>query len=435
VGLHGALLGIFDLAAHPVASAALLAGAFGALCWAVPVLAAAARNRDAGLGAGILVVAAVLRLVLLPLPPSLSDDVLRYVWDGRVAAVGRNPYELPPDASDLVALRDAAWERVPHREVPSVYPPLAMTMFSIAARLPAPVTALKATLAACDLGTCALLLSLARRRGLPVVRVASYAWNPLVTLEVAGMGHVDAAGVALAVLAVALLDRPRPPGLAAAAAAAGGVLAKLAPIAVLPTWARASSRPAAFLAASLGLVAVGLAPVVAAAGGVPAGLGRYAVSWEFNGPLHEPLWRALEAAGTAPAVKSGLDLAKRLTGRHEMWDWLYPHVYPQLLAKLLLAAGFVAFWCMVWRRSAVLEGTGRLFGGALLCSATVYPWYLLWVLPWAALCAHRAWLAASALVLAAYAPQVASVPLFPWIHLGIWVPFVALLVGSRWSSR
>ncbi len=436
VGLHGVLLGIRDLAAHPVLAFAVLAAAFAALLWGARALAsAAASNAGASFGVGILVAAAALRVLLLPLPPSLSDDVQRYVWDGRVAAAGRNPYRLSPDSVELTSLRDPSGEQIPHREVPSVYPPLAVTLFSIAARLPHPVMFLKAVLAGCDLVTCALLLRLARRRGVPEARIVTYAWNPLVTLEVAGMGHLEALGVVFMVAAVDLLARERPRPLAAALAASGGLLAKLVPLVALPTWARRSGAPGAFLGASLGLSALAVVPVAWATGVVPPGLARYGLSWEFNGPLHEPLWRALEVARTAPAVKEGLDLAKRVTGWHEAWNHLYPYVYPQLLAKLLLATGFLLFWLLVWRSGDLVAGSGRLLGGALLCSATFYPWYALWVLPWAALCGHRAWLATSGLVLAAYLPQTIGIPLFPWVHLAIWGPFAVLLAGSRWSSR
>ncbi|MGA0420868.1 MAG: hypothetical protein ACO3P9_12695, partial [Phycisphaerales bacterium] len=42
------------------------------------------------------------------------------------------------------------------------------------------------------------------------------------------------------------------------------------------------------------------APVAISAGGVPPGLVTYGISWEFNGPLYEPLWRALEGLGLLP---------------------------------------------------------------------------------------------------------------------------------------
>ncbi|MDP9120593.1 MAG: hypothetical protein M3O15_04370, partial [Acidobacteriota bacterium] len=130
----------------------------------------------------------LLRLPLLPLPLTLSDDVLRYVWDGKVASAGRNPYALSPEAEELAPLRDEAWRHLPHRGLPTVYPPLAIAAFSIAARLPFPILAWKGLATAADLAACALLLALARRTGRPEGLAVWYAWNPLAALETAGMG-------------------------------------------------------------------------------------------------------------------------------------------------------------------------------------------------------------------------------------------------------
>jgi len=43
----------------------------------------------------VLAVAALMRLAALLAPPYLSDDINRYVWDGRVEAAGINPYISP----------------------------------------------------------------------------------------------------------------------------------------------------------------------------------------------------------------------------------------------------------------------------------------------------------------------------------------------------
>jgi alpha-1,6-mannosyltransferase len=443
---------------------AVLASGFAAFvhCWRR--LAAGERGDGDGrrsgreLGAGLLLVAAVLRIVLLPLPPVLSDDVYRYAWDGRVVLAGLNPYRWAPDAPELSALRaehsattsHGPHGDVPHGEVATVYPPLALGAFSIAALTPAPIYTLKTLMALADLVTCWLLLGLARRLGLAVSRVALYAWNPLVVLETAGMGHVDALAVAGAVAAVGwLLARPARAG-AAGGAAALGVLAKLGPLAALPLWGRwllgrdegegGGWRGAArfFGVCGLLLAVVGL-PVPASVGGVPPGLVTYGVTWEWNGPLYEPLWRALDAADVAGAAARTLDGYKQATEEWTRWNFLYPWFYPQSFAKVLLGLGM-----MVWvglsvlgaRRAPLVATTGRLFGGLLLLSATLYPWYLLWVLPWAALGRHRAWLALSGLVLLSYLPQLApggGVPLWPGVFLFIWLPFWALLPGSRWS--
>ncbi len=427
---HAGLLATWDLAGRPALTLGLLAAAGASLVWAVRRLAVQPGSKVVG----ILLVALLLRLLLLPVPPTLSDDLLRYVWDGKVVGAGANPYLLAPEAPALEALRGPLWRSLPHRDVPTVYPPLALGLFSIAAQLPSPLLALKALLSACDLLTCLLLIRLAGALGLPEERAAWYAWNPLVVLETAGMGHVDALGVALVVATLLVLARGPRPALAAAAAA-GAVLAKLVPLAAVPVWARASRRPAAFVAAA-GLVSVvGLLPMALAARGVPPGLARFAVSWEFNGPLYEPLWRASERLGLPARVAAGLDAAKAASGRHDFWNRFYPFNYPQLHAKLLLAAGLAAALCLTWRIRDPVAGTGAVFGTILIFSATVYPWYLLWVLPTAALRQQRAWLLLAWLLPLSYLPQVTELRLVPWIFVAIWVPFFATLAfESRWST-
>ena len=54
----------------------------------------------------VVTVAAALRLALVAGEPALSNDVYRYVWDGRVQAAGINPYRHTPADPELAFLRD-----------------------------------------------------------------------------------------------------------------------------------------------------------------------------------------------------------------------------------------------------------------------------------------------------------------------------------------
>src|SRR6266480_2356803 len=54
----------------------------------------------------VLAVAALARAIALFAPDTLSDDIYRYVWDGRVQAAGINPYRYVPDDPALAFLRD-----------------------------------------------------------------------------------------------------------------------------------------------------------------------------------------------------------------------------------------------------------------------------------------------------------------------------------------
>jgi len=427
---HAGLLLTWDLAAHLGA----------ALCWlAVGFLGLALGSRHlakmkAPSGALVLAVAIVVRLLMLPLPSTLSDDIQRYLWDGKVATAGISPYLYEPNAPEVSGLRDEAWEQLPHRHVPTVYPPLALALFSVAAHLPAPVFALKLLLTLFDLVTCVLLLILARIVGLPTHRVVWYAWNPLVSLEVAGMGHVDALGVTCMVLLVVCLSHYPKRVAGAALAAAAGVLAKLIPVVGFPVWARQSGRPILFLSLAIGVSLMALVPVVVSTGGVPTGVVTFGIRWEFNGPLFEPLWRLAASLDVPSAASRLLDWLKIQTGEHDFFNHFYPLNYPQLWAKLVLGIALLAAIAVAVVRQPRLAGMQWIFGSIILCSATVYPWYLLWILPWAALLGNRAWLLASATVILSYIPQFTDVALFPWIYLAVWLPPFAVWIRQRWFS-
>src|SRR5690606_21296982 len=74
--------------------------------------------------AGIWAAAIVFRLTLLPLQPTLSEDLDRYRWQARLQAAGGNPYVEVPEDPRWAALRDETWERVTGKDLPSVYGPL-----------------------------------------------------------------------------------------------------------------------------------------------------------------------------------------------------------------------------------------------------------------------------------------------------------------------
>jgi hypothetical protein len=428
---HLGLLWTFDLAARPWLTLFWLLLGMAGLVFAV--------NRLRGTGplpvVNLLAIAGLLRVLLLPLPPTLSDDILRYVWDGRVAGTGLNPYSLVPDSPSLEPMRDELWRELPHRGVATVYPPLALAVFSIAARFPAPIIVLKTVLTSADLLGCWFLLALAERRRISRERTLWYLWNPLASLEIAGMGHVDSLGISAAIAAVWLLVGRRSRTRASAVAAAVSVLAKLVPLVGFPLWARVSRRPWIFVAVGGGLVVTAFLPVLVASGGMPPGYVEYGVSWEFNGPLFEPLWRLLDFLNVPEGVASFLDWLKETTGVHDFWNRFYPFVYPQFLAKVILACAALPFFLRAWRSADPVGGTGAAFGVFLLFSATAYPWYVLWTLPWAALCQQPAWLALSGLVLLSYIPQFTEMPLMPLVFAAIWVPFFAILWRrSRWSA-
>jgi len=75
--------------------------------------------------------AALFRLSILFAPPYLSDDIYRYVWDGRVQAAGINPYRYIPADGELVPLRDQTiYPKINRRDYAhTIYPPGAQIIY------------------------------------------------------------------------------------------------------------------------------------------------------------------------------------------------------------------------------------------------------------------------------------------------------------------
>lgn len=148
--------------------------------------------------------ALLLRALLLPLPPNLSHDSWRYVWDARVLAHGYSPYVDAPGASIYLPLRNFIFDNSRFRDVPTIYLPVAQGVYLLSYLLaPNSLFTLKGIFLLCDLVTCGALSWLLARKGLDPRRMIIYAWCPLPIVEYALQGHVDPLTIMLTVLAVA----------------------------------------------------------------------------------------------------------------------------------------------------------------------------------------------------------------------------------------
>lgn len=158
----------------------------------------------------IAIVAIGMRVPQLFLTPYLSDDIYRYVWDGRVQAAGINPYRYLPAAPELANLRDSAiYPRINRADyAPTIYPPVAQMFFVTVTRLGESVLVMKLGLLAFEALALAATIAVLARLRLPLTRIAAFAWHPLAVWEIAGSGHIDAGMVGLMMLGtLAFLSR------------------------------------------------------------------------------------------------------------------------------------------------------------------------------------------------------------------------------------
>ncbi|MFN8471531.1 MAG: glycosyltransferase 87 family protein [Anaerolineae bacterium] len=197
----------------------------------------------------ILIAAVAFRVVMVTAFPTLSSDMFRYVWDGRVQAAGISPYAFPPGAPELIPLRDSTvWPLINRKDSVTIYPPGAEIAFRAINLLGGDsVWAVKATMTLADIGTLALLLALLRALGQPLTLIIIYAWHPLAVYEIAGSAHVEA--LMLVCLVLALLAARRGWDSVTGVGLAAATLIKLFPVLLLPAlcWRRRWRLPIAFL--------------------------------------------------------------------------------------------------------------------------------------------------------------------------------------------
>ena len=292
-----------------------------------------------------LLFAAVWHLLFLLQPPGPDDDIHRYVWDGRVQRLGYNPYVVVPSDPALAGLHTSDTRTLNNPDVPSPYPAGAQLFFRAVTAIHESVFALKAAFVLCDLAIVLVLLDVLRSSRQPAHWVLAYAWHPLVATAVAGSGHVDIVGTLLLLVSVAALWRR---WRALAAIAFGlAVAVKFLPIVLAPLyWRRLRIRDGLLAAFVFGLLYL---PFLER-GRIPIGsLGAYVQSFRFNGPVFS------------------------------MFEQVLP---PQIVAVLVVLAGFVtAIWLR--RKSATWSSDAFAWpmAASLLCAPVVYPWYLLWLLP------------------------------------------------------
>ena len=301
------------------------------------------------LGLGLL-----LRLLVFPLTPVLSDDGFRYVWDGLVQVeAGANPYRYVPADPALAGLHDEPiYPALNSAQYFSVYPPLSQLVFAAGA-LAHPLGWLvswyliKLLMAAAEVGGLWLL-----SRMVPARALLLYAWHPLVVVEVAGQAHTEALAAALLILAVWAAGKGR--GGAAAAAVAGAGWVKLVPFVLVPFVVRRFGLRAAVVA--VGVTGALLLPYAAPylLAHVGSSLDLYVRLFEFNaGPYY--------ALKEAFLVATGVDWSKQLG--------------PALQVHFLLALALV-YVRDVREPMRLPVAFSVALGLFFACATTVHPWYL-----------------------------------------------------------
>jgi alpha-1,6-mannosyltransferase len=318
----------------------------------------------------LFVLAAGMQAILVFTRPTLSDDMYRYVWEGRVQVVsGLSPYRYPPSAPELASLRDAhIWASVNRKTAVTIYPPLAEATFAVLWRIwPDSVRWFQIVMAGGALLAGGLLVGLLRDLGRPTARVLIYLWSPLLIFETAHSAHLD--GLMLPLLVGAWWARLRQRDALAGALLGLAAAYKLYPVLLLPALWRPDHKqgrwqmPAAFL----GVLVASYLPAVLSQGSAVIGFLPDYLRETFNlSPLVQAILAGLRQLNAGALHGLGLTPLRELA---------------LLLLGVLALLGLYMLRRPVRDGAAALRRSLWLMGAFVLLSHDLFSWYLLWLLP------------------------------------------------------
>jgi alpha-1,6-mannosyltransferase len=289
------------------------------------------------------------RFTLVPHMPVASDDIYRYLWDGRVATHGINPYAFPPQDPHLASLETADLpSKVNFPWMHSIYPPLAQVLFAVSAFLFGPsAVGLKLLLTLLEALTLLVITRFITRFSLKPWLLLLYAWSPVPVMYYSLDGHVDALGIPFLMLFLYLVMTRR--------YVAGGIslglsaLSKFYPLFVVPFLIRAGRRAKTVWLPLIPILLLGIGYIAyyEPSGGLVSSLITFNAHWEFNAPIFTVLLMVFRDNGPAHLASAFLFL---------VWlGWLF------LADKPIGEKVFLAFL------------------GFILLGPLVHPWYLGWL--------------------------------------------------------
>lgn len=292
-----------------------------------------------------LLLAVAFRVPLAAPRVGADNDMVRYMYDGRLQRLGFNPFEVVPADPAVAWTHTEETRKMPSIRARTPYPAAAQLFFRLVVTIRETSRAMKWALVLCDLLTIWVLVKWLQQTNRSPWLSLLYAWNPLVILEVAHSGHIDALGALFIALSAWMLSTGRT--MRAAVAFVLAVASKLLPIVLVPLYWKRIRVLDGIVAA---LVLAALYFPFRSAGMLPLGAVPNVVAFiRFNGPV---------------------------------FKWLATTFTPQHAAAFAVLAGLaVATWMRFRREAGDPAAWAWPMAVSLAAAPVIYPWYLLYFTP------------------------------------------------------
>jgi len=313
----------------------------------------------------LLLAGIMFRLLFLVHTPALSDDYLRYLWDGHLVNAGLNPYNLlPSEAAGTMAkeVPEQMLRLVLSKDYYSVYPPFSQSVFGMAVfiapgSLAGQILFLRLFILLTEVLSLVLITRLLDHFNQPRKKALLYALNPLVIIELSGNLHMEALMIGFLLMAVWLLvlEKPFPAGLAFALA----VSAKLIPLMFLPILLLKPGRKNALLFFSSVLGFTGLLTLPF-----------------FNAEMLRHFWQSLRLYFHLFEFNGSLYYVVRWIGFQVKGYNIIHEAGPVFSLITLLAVCMISFVCRKKGWPVIFQAMLWSLALYFLLATTVNPWYI-----------------------------------------------------------
>jgi hypothetical protein len=347
-----------------------------------------------------ILVGILFRIVLIPSEPFLSDDIFRYLWDGKIVAAGINPYKFAPTDIHLLEYRDEiVYPNINFPGIATSYPPVSQFMFLLNNWLGGSVLSWKLMLLTVEIFLVLIILKLLPKFGLGQNRLLIYFFNPLLIIETYSSGHLEIIGVFFFWLAVYLFYKN-------------------------------------FDWNSVIVIALSMF-----SGIVPLpGLFSYLNRWEFNGGIYQLTTSLMKLLD----VKEYQWMVQNLSGHLEIFyinHALYYKVFVLFILVVVLIDQLNKLRATSRFRSInFIQRSFILTAVFLLLTPTLHPWYLIWIIPFLIFIPNWSWIGLTLLIQISYfvLKDFALISEWKeslWVLLAQYVPFYLVLIWEYLDRR
>ncbi len=334
----------------------------------------------------IIIFALMFRLTLLPVAP--SDDIYRYLWEGKLQLVGISPYSHPPESANLEHLRDSFFSEINHKHLSTIYPPLTLMVFAISDYLSHTIISMKSVFLVFDILSIFILLRLLRVMGKGPLNVLTYAWSPLILISFAARGHCDSLQIFFVILALYLCAMKNV--LRTAVSIGLAAMSKFIFIIIAPFLVSGKKRTYAI--ALLSVIGILYLPYMSAGKGLFSTLFHFGAQYHFNDSAHFIIFCLCVGSPLASKIVTALIFGTVLL-------FLYKKHLTLVIPENKDGFGNAEQMKM---NGTALSLAFVAIGAFLILTPTLHPWYLTWIVPFLCFNKNRAWLVLTGTVICYY---------------------------------